>query len=244
MAIQNFTMNIVTGFCTGTGDAWEMIKVYHQLSGGNDDFSPMDSVLEKYANAESDSQAGLKNYCKVFADLAKNDPKFRQAQDKMRNEMYLAPSQELADQVGFKLSISQGQMYDTGLMHGPGDDPDGLGSIIKETNEPFTSNANGDSGNTLDISGHQVDEIVWLEKFLEIRSDHLTNPRDPDNQGGNYWAQTLYRIESYQNAIDQKEYKWTGSVKLLDNDGNPITVTCTNSLRKRALRSLSSRYAF
>ncbi|KAJ2237125.1 hypothetical protein IWW45_001243 [Coemansia sp. RSA 485] len=227
----------IAGFCTGTGDAWEMIKIYHQLSGGTDDFSPMDSILEKYANSNSDSQAGLEDYCKVFADLGKNDAKFRQAQDKIRDETYLAPSQKLADQVGLKLSISQGQMYDTGLMHGPGDDPDGLASIIKETSESFTSNQTGDSGSTLTINGNQVDEIVWLKKFLEVRSDHLTNPRDPENQGGNYWAQTLYRIESYQNAIDQKEYKWTSSVKLLDNDGGPITVTCSKSLRKHDTES-------
>ncbi|KAJ1942149.1 hypothetical protein GGF37_003238, partial [Kickxella alabastrina] len=52
---RGFTAGIA-GFCTGTGDAWELIKAYHELTGGNDEFTPMDATLEKYAETESDSK--------------------------------------------------------------------------------------------------------------------------------------------------------------------------------------------
>ncbi|KAJ1903773.1 hypothetical protein LPJ71_005056, partial [Coemansia sp. S17] len=44
------------------------------------------------------------------------------------------------------------------------------------------------------------------------------------------WAKTLYRIKSYQFAVDTKEYNWTDSVSVLDNDGKPTTVTCSMAM--------------
>ncbi|KAJ2069354.1 hypothetical protein GGI08_000392 [Coemansia sp. S2] len=43
-------------------------------------------------------------------------------------------------------------------------------------------------------------------------------------------AKTLYRIKSYQFAIDTKEYNWGDSVSVLDNDGKPTTVTCSMAM--------------
>ncbi|KAJ1664958.1 hypothetical protein IW140_002757 [Coemansia sp. RSA 1813] len=216
----------IAGFCTGTGDAWEVIQLYHKLTGGNDDFTPMDSVLSKYAANSDSSTKGLKDYCKVWENLGNTDKKFRRAQALMRDKLYFDPSQEYGDKVGLKLSISQAQMYDAGIEHGTWPDKDGLPTLIEETSASFQNDTLGDSGSTLDINGHKVDEIVWLQKFMDVRQDHLLHPREPDNQSGGYWAQTLYRVRSYQFAIDQKEYMWTDSVKVLDNDGNPICIKC------------------
>ncbi|KAJ2880301.1 hypothetical protein FB639_002867 [Coemansia asiatica] len=205
----------------------------------------MDSTLEKLANDGSDSTSGIGNYCSLWKKLGKSDANFQKAQDNIRDQLYFDPSQKYAATLGLKLSITQGQLYDTGIQHGTGTDADGLGALIDDTNKSFTSDQAGDSGSTLTINGHQVDEIVWLKKFLDVRTADLKNPKEKDNQGGNYWAQTTYRIESYQYILDQKEYKWGGSVKILDNDGKPTTVSC---LKKRALermkrrRALASRY--
>ncbi|KAJ2345399.1 hypothetical protein GGH92_004067, partial [Coemansia sp. RSA 2673] len=126
-------------------------------------------------------------------------------------------------------SIAQAQLYDTAIEHGAGDDADGLISLIKRTNEKVTADVAGTSGSTLNVNGHKIDEIAWLNLFLVVRTDDLEHPREKENQGGNYWAQTTYRVKSFQYAIKLKEYKWGTSVKILDNDGKPITVKCSTS---------------
>ncbi|KAJ1894879.1 hypothetical protein LPJ66_004921 [Kickxella alabastrina] len=217
----------IAGFCTGTGDAWEVIQAYHNKTGGIDEFTPMDAKLKQYAKSESNSKVGLGNYCKVWKKLGNSDKLFRQAQDEARDMMYLKPAQNAAKKLGLNLCITQGQLFDTSIQHGPYDDKDGMLTLIKETSAKFKANASGLSNSTLIINGHKVDEIVWLKKFLEVRMSHLKNPRDSANRGGNYWAQTVYRVESYKYAVDKKEYTWSkGSVKFLDNDGKATTVTC------------------
>ncbi|KAJ2722907.1 hypothetical protein GGI07_002983 [Coemansia sp. Benny D115] len=230
---RGFTAGIA-GFCSGTGDGWDVIQEYHRLTGGSDEFSSMDSYLKKYADSGSDSTTGITNYCKVWEKLGKNDANFRKAQDTIRDRLYVAPVEKYINTLGIKLSITKGQLYDTGIEHGTGTDADGLGSLISNTNAAFKSDASGDSGSTLNINGHKVDEVVWLKKFFDIREEDLKHPKEADNQGGNYWASTLYRVESYKYALDQKQYNWGNSVKFLDNDGKPTTVTCSSTnMRKR-----------
>ncbi|KAJ2896803.1 hypothetical protein GGI21_000176 [Coemansia aciculifera] len=223
---RGFTAGIA-GFCSGTGDAWEVIQAYHKLTGGRgDEFSKFDTVLKKYAESGSDSTSGLDGYCALWGKLGKGDARFKQAQDSVRDELYVAPAQQYSAKLGLRLTISQAQLYDTGIEHGTGNDADGLGSLIKRTNAKFTSDRPGSSGSTLNINNHKVDEIVWLNEFLGVRTDDLLHPRERENQGGNYWAQTVYRVKSYQWAVNQKEYNWGNSVRVLDNDGKPTTVYC------------------
>ncbi|KAJ2080973.1 hypothetical protein H4R24_002690 [Coemansia sp. RSA 988] len=232
---RGFTAGI-SGYCTGTGDAWQVIQQYHKLTGGKDDFSIMDMTLQKYSDSGSDSTIGLENYCKVWTKLGKSDSRFQQAQDIVRNKLYYNPSQKYADDLGLQLDISRAQMYDTAIEHGTSEDADGLEALINYTNAKFTKDSPGDSKSTLSINGKQVDEIVWLTMFLKVREDDLKNPKETYNQGGNYWAQTVYRTKSYKYAIEQGEYMFSNSVKILDNDGQPMTVTCNISSSKRRRR--------
>ncbi|KAJ2403077.1 hypothetical protein GGI23_000216 [Coemansia sp. RSA 2559] len=225
---RGFTAGIA-GFCTGTGDAWMVVEEYKTLTGSYGGFEPMVADLEKYAKDGSGSTSGLDSYCKVWKSLGTSDTNFQKAQDDIRDQQNYDPAEAAANNIGLKLDVSQGQIYDTGIQQGTGDDADGLLSIIKETSESFTSNQPGDSGSTLNINGHQVDEIVWLKKFIEVRVSHLMSPKEKDNQSGNAWAKTTYRTDSYSYIIDQKEYMWTKSVDVLDNDGKRTTVTCSNS---------------
>ncbi|KAJ2760887.1 hypothetical protein IWQ56_005382 [Coemansia nantahalensis] len=231
----------IAGFCTGTADAWEVIQEYHRMTGGKDDFSPMDGTLSKLAKSGGASVAGLSDYCEVWEKLGKSDTKFQKAQDAIRDQMYLYPSQKAADKLGLKLDISRAQMYDTGIQHGTGDDRDGLLALIAQTSKSFTADAPGKSPSTLNINGKKVDEIVWLKKFIQVREADLKNPKEKDNQGGNYWAQTTYRTKSFSYMIDQGEFKWSKTVKLLDNDGNPTTVTCGVGVRAKNRRGLDGR---
>ncbi|ORX65082.1 lysozyme-like protein [Linderina pennispora] len=221
---RGFTSGI-SGFCTGTADAWEVVQQYHKLTGGKDSFSKYDGVLKKYAQSGSDSTSGLDGYCSVWSKLGKSDAKFRKAQDSIRDSMYYNPSQKLADQLGLKLSISRAQLYDCGIQHGTGSDADGLAGLIKTTNASFKADAKGSSGSTLKINGHNVDEVAWLTKFLQVRTNDLLHPKEKENASG-AWKETLYRVKSYQYALSKKQYNWTKSVQVLDNDGKPVTVSC------------------
>ncbi|KAJ2746132.1 hypothetical protein GGI20_001617 [Coemansia sp. BCRC 34301] len=222
---RGFTAGIA-GFCSGTGDAWEVVQAYHKLTGGSDEFSRYDSVLRKYSESGSDSTSGLDGYCALWETLGKGDTRFKSAQDSVRDALYVAPAQQYSSKLGLRLTISQAQLYDAGIQHGTGNDADGLGSLIKRTNAKFTSDKPGSSGSTLTINKHKVDEIVWLNAFLKVRTDDLLHPKERENQGGNYWAQTVYRVKSYQWAVKQKEYNWGNSVQVLDNDGKPTIVFC------------------
>ncbi|KAJ2336924.1 hypothetical protein GGI00_000552 [Coemansia sp. RSA 2681] len=221
---RGFTAGIA-GFCSGTGDAWEVVQAYHKLTGG-DEFSKYDSVLKRYAENGSDSTSGLDGYCALWGKLGNGDARFKKAQENVRDALYVTPAQQYSAKLGLRLTISQAQLYDAGIQHGTGNDPDGLGSLIKRTSAKFTSDKPGGSGSMLNINNNKVDEIVWLNEFLKVRTDDLLHPRERENQGGNYWAQTVYRVRSYQWAIQQKEYNWSNSVRVLDNDGKPTTVYC------------------
>ncbi|KAJ2486057.1 hypothetical protein IWW37_005742 [Coemansia sp. RSA 2050] len=222
----------IAGFCTGTGDAWLVIQEYHKLTGGKDQMSTFDSVLAEYAITGNNSTSGLSGYCSVWTKLGLSDAKFKQAQDTIRDSLYMDPAMDYAKQLGLKTSIAQGQLYDAGIQHGASDGPDGLGGMIKRTNALVTTDEVGDSGSTLAINGHKIDEIAWLNKFLGVRADVLSNPQEPTNMSG-AWAKTLYRIKSYQFAVNAREYNWTDSVRVLDNDGKPTTVTCAMALSSR-----------
>ncbi|KAJ2061126.1 hypothetical protein GGI17_003306 [Coemansia sp. S146] len=228
---RGFTSGIA-GFCTGTGDAWIVVQEYHKLTGGKDKMSQFDTVLAEYAIAGNNSTVGLTGYCSVWKKLGTSDRKFKQAQDNVRDDMYMAPAMVYAKQLGLKTSIAQGQLYDAGIQHGASDGPDGLGGMIKSTNALVIKDEVGDSGSTLTINGYKVDEIVWLNKFLAVRANVLSNPQEPTNMSG-AWAKTLYRIKSYQFAVDTKEYNWADSVRVLDNDGKPTTVTCSMAMSSR-----------
>ncbi|KAJ2798597.1 hypothetical protein H4R21_003863, partial [Coemansia helicoidea] len=216
----------IAGFCTGTGDAWEVIQRYHKMTGGRDAFSPMDAVLARYANSGSDSTAGLQDYCKVWERLGKGDAQFRSAQNSLRDDTYFDPAQAAADRLGLKLDVSRAQLYDTAIQHGTGDDKDSLGALIKYTNEKLPTSAPKTSGSTLTINGQKVDEIAWLKTFIQVREADLRNPRESANRGGNYWAQTTYRTKSYAYIIGQGQFMFGRSVRILDNDGKPMSVSC------------------
>ncbi|KAJ1933046.1 hypothetical protein EC988_009250, partial [Linderina pennispora] len=63
--------------------------------------------------------------------------------------------------------------------------------------------------------------IVWLTKFLQVRTDDLKNPHNKGTQ--KEWAKSVTRVKSYQYVVAQKQYKWSSSIKALDNDGKTTT---------------------
>ncbi|KAJ1951118.1 hypothetical protein FBU59_000350, partial [Linderina macrospora] len=198
---RGFTAGIA-GFCTGTSDAWVVLQQYHKLTGGKDSFSKYDAVMKKLDQSGSGSTSGLDGYCSVWSKLGKSDAKFRSAQDTVRDEMYYDPSQKLADKLGAQLDVTRAQLYDTTIQHGEGSDPDSVNSLIKKTSASFKADAKGSSGSTLKINGHNVDEIVWLNKFFEVRISDLKNPHNKGTQ--KEWSKSVTRVKSYQYVVAQK----------------------------------------
>ncbi|KAJ2796669.1 hypothetical protein H4R21_004621 [Coemansia helicoidea] len=239
---RGFTAGIA-GFCTGTADAWEVIQEYHKLTGGKDAFSPMDRALAKLAKSGSASTSSIKSYCKVWSKLGLTDPRFRRAQDTIRDRLYFVPSQKTADKLGLQLHVSRSFLYDTGIQHGTGDDRDGLDALIARTNKAFTAPAAGNSSSTLAINGKKVDEVVWLKKFIKVRQDDLKNPREAYNRAGNAWAHTVYRIKSYAYIVSKQQYMFSKTVHILDNDGARMDVNCGGvaSFPSRRRRRLDGR---
>ncbi|KAJ2877791.1 hypothetical protein FB639_003617, partial [Coemansia asiatica] len=45
----------IANFCTGTGDAQDVIQAYHNITGGNDEFTKLDKVLAERAESGSGS---------------------------------------------------------------------------------------------------------------------------------------------------------------------------------------------
>ncbi|KAJ1890393.1 hypothetical protein LPJ66_007510 [Kickxella alabastrina] len=210
----------IANFCTGTSDTWPVIMAYHYLTGGNDEFSKYDSVLAKRAEDKDGSVVGLEGFCEVWQN-ASTSKHFITAQDAVYDELYFNPSQIFADELGLKLSVSQAAMYDTAILRGAGDYVGTLGGIIKETNEKVTGNKQGDSKSSLKINGYTVDEIEWLNMFLDVRANY-------DNIG------TTVNIKSYKYIIEQKEYAWKHNISILDNGGQPGNITCDNSYNSQS----------
>ncbi|KAJ1961766.1 hypothetical protein GGI12_003056 [Dipsacomyces acuminosporus] len=214
----------IAGFTTGTGDAWVVIQEYHKLTGGKDEFAKYDKVLKQLADKESGNISQLGGYCALWKKLGQSDAKFRAAQEKVRDSMYYNPSQKLADQLGAKLDVTRGQIYDTTIQHGEGTDKDSVNSLIKRTNAAFTTNVKGSSGNDVKVNGHSVDEIVWLNKFFEVRTADLKNPANKESQ--KTWAESVSRVKSYQGIVKAGTFTWDKPIKAPDNDGKSITISC------------------
>ncbi|KAJ1957229.1 hypothetical protein EC988_000941 [Linderina pennispora] len=214
----------IAGFCSGTSDAWVVIQQYHKLTGGKDEFSKYDEVMKELDKTNSGSVTGLDGYCSVWEKLGKSDAKFRCAQNSIRDSMYLNPSQVIADKLGAKLDVTRAQLYDTIIQHGEGTDPDSIDALIERTSASFKANAWGFSGSLLKINGHNVDEIVWLKKFLEVRMDDLMNPYNKETQ--EEWSESVSRVKSYQYVVAKRQYRWGKSIKALDNDGVVTTIKC------------------
>lgn len=74
------------GFCTGTGDAVEVIRKYSAIK--------PDNLLKKYikeleilSKHESGDTSKLHGYCTAWKEAAK-DPEFRKCQDEVSDEIY------------------------------------------------------------------------------------------------------------------------------------------------------------
>jgi chitosanase len=149
---RGYTAGII-GFCSGTGDMYDLVKLYAQRKPGN--------VLAKYLPAlqkvnGSSSHKGLDpNYTKDWKTAAK-DAAFQKCQNDERDRVYFNPSVNRAIADGL-WALGQFCYYDAIVMHGPGSDSVSFGGIRATAMKHAKTPAQGG------------DQVKYLNAFLDAR---------------------------------------------------------------------------
>ncbi|MEU8819925.1 chitosanase [Actinoplanes sp. NPDC048796] len=149
---RGYTAGII-GFCSGTGDMLEVVRLYELRKPGNV-LSPFLPALEKVDGTASHAGLGSK-FVNAWRTAAK-DPVFQQAQNEERDAVYFDPSVAQAKADGLR-ALGQFIYYDAIVMHGPGDDGSSFGGIRKAALKQAQSPAQGG------------DEVAYLNAFLDAR---------------------------------------------------------------------------
>ena len=171
----------IAGFCSGTYDGTRVLKEYARLHPGNAlvRFLPAFEKIDAGPHPAGISAdiRGLADFSRAFQSCA-DDPALRQAQRNIADELYWQPSQAMADEIGVRLPITRGELYDATVNHGD----DAVRDMIRDVNRAV--------GGTPQ-SG--VDEKKWLAQFLSARLAILK--ADPT------WAQAVDRIAVYRRLL-------------------------------------------
>jgi chitosanase len=187
------------GFTTQSGDGRDVVARYAAAKPDN----PLAKYLPRLdvlARGESGSTEGLDGFIEAVRRVA-GDPNFRRAQDEVQEELYYRPSSRFCDAVGLKMALSRAAIYDSLLMHGAGDDPDGLPALLERTrNEVGGTPASG------------VDEVAWLSAFLRIRRDDLAHARKSETRA--VWARSVGRVDVFRTLADQGNTDLHGPIVL------------------------------
>ncbi|KAJ2858483.1 hypothetical protein J3B02_000233 [Coemansia erecta] len=198
----------IANFCTGAGDAWDVVQAFHDITGGNDKFTKLDKTVA------AATLLVFQIFYSIWKSLATNQ-KFWPAQSTVFDKLYFTPSQKQADDLGLKQSVRQAVPYNTAISRGAGDDSDSLGGIIQQVNESITEDVSGGgSGSTLTIKSHLIDEIEWLNKFLKTRAKY-------EDEGDSNIS-----ILAYKNIIEKKEYNWDREFEVLNDEDDVGNATC------------------
>ncbi|KAJ1777963.1 hypothetical protein LPJ67_006148, partial [Coemansia sp. RSA 1938] len=125
---------------------------------------------------------------------------------------YIDTLEEYADS-GSSSTKNLDVLYDTAIVDGLGSGKSTLGGMFKATNNVFDSDVTGSSGNSVTVNDeYQVDEYVWLQKFLDIREKNSSAGRK--------------NIEAYRSIVTRNDLNWSNSVTVTDSDGDDIVIKC------------------
>jgi chitosanase len=191
------------GFTTGTGDALMVLERYAALSPE----APIVAYLpelERLAPAEDGDTSGLDGFIEAWGAAAE-DPLFLRAQDEVHDELYYNPASGYADEVGLEMPLSRAAIYDAILMHGDGDDPDGLWAMMDRASE--------------EVGGYPsdgVDEAEWLRAFLMVRHAVLEHATDPDTR--EEWAEAADRAMVWLALLDAGNFDLDGPIRMTLGD--------------------------
>ncbi|WP_375761472.1 chitosanase [Corallococcus exercitus] len=184
------------GFCTGTGDAIQVVQCYRALrTEGNG------NRLAKYWNgltvinnrflSTGQSQAStaeldaVGNWTADWAasfNTAATKADFKQCQDQVSDALYYTPTITEAARWGLTQALTKAALYDASINHGF----DGMKDLIRQANTAL-----GNSGQVAPVVGYNgITESAWLQKFLEKRRDVLA--------GDSTWVEAVDRVAAYE----------------------------------------------
>ncbi|WP_223637359.1 chitosanase [Corallococcus sp. EGB] len=184
------------GFCTGTGDAIQVVQCYRALrteANGN--------RLAKYWNAltvinnrflsTGQSQAStaeldaVGNWTADWAasfNTAATQADFKQCQDQVSDALYYTPTINEAAKWGLTQALTKAALYDASINHGF----DGMKDLIRKANTAL-----GNSGQVAPVIGYNgITEGAWLQAFLEKRRDVLASDST--------WVEAVDRVAAYE----------------------------------------------
>jgi chitosanase len=185
------------GFCTGTGDLYEVVKLYSKNNPDNA-LSEYLETLKQLAEDEDDDVSDLEGFEQSWKDAC-NDQDFLDAQDAIVEKEYLGPALQYCQKNGLQMPISGVCLYDTCIQHGDGEDGDSLGSLIQKTNDQMGGNpTNG------------INENEWLQAFLAIRKQDLLNPENNETQ--EEWAESAGRVDALMQILNSGNVNLEGEI--------------------------------
>jgi chitosanase len=187
------------GFTTATGDGHDLVKRY-TAARPNNPLARYLPRLEVLAREKSGSTDGLDGFIEAVHRAAR-DPFFRRAQDALQDELYYQPSAKLSERLGLKTALARTVIYDTLLMHGNGNDSDGLPALLERTREAV--------GGT---PATGADEAAWLSAFLRVRRADLEHAHDPATREA--WAKSVGRADVFRMFADRGNWGLHGPIVL------------------------------
>lgn len=177
------------GFCTGTGDAIQVVRCYDELRPSNRmaRYMPALTILDDRFRATGRPQADTAPLDAVgnwIADWGASDndagtrADFRACQDRISDLLYYGPAMQAATTRGLTTALSRAALYD--LWINQGDD-----ALPTKTDAAL-----GVSG-AIGV-GNAVSEDQWLQKLLVLRRDLLA--------GDATWSTSVDRVAGYEKA--------------------------------------------
>ncbi len=210
------------GFCTGTGDAIQVIACYdakRTAAQGNLMSKYMPALMtidQRYQSTGMDqgSTTELDAIGSWTADWAASDTNaatqadFRACQDQIVDLLYYTPAMDAAAKWGLVTPLTKAALYDMWINQG--DD-----ALITKANELV-----GDTAQVAPVIGYQgVTEDLWLQKFLEARRDLM--------QADATWKQAVDRVAGYEKQRRRANWQlWAAirnDVRALDCWSGPYT---------------------
>jgi chitosanase len=185
------------GFCTATGDLYEVVKLYSKSNPDNALSECLDT-LKQLAEDEDDDVSGLEDFKKSW-NAACEDHDFLDAQDAIVEKEYLKPALNYCEQNGLQTAVAALCLYDACIQHGDGDDGDSLGSLISKTNKQTGGNPK-----------QGMNENEWLACFLAVRRADLLHPENKDTQ--EEWAESVGRVDALLQIVKSGNMNLDGAI--------------------------------
>lgn len=171
------------GFCGFTTKYSDSKKVLREYLARRPDDTEMQIYLDKLNKkaAGSDGKEGLDGFCNRVGELGA-DPDFIAAQEAIQMSTYYNPSKVWSQNLGLRLPISKGEMYDAMINHGEGrGDPFSIDHIVDKTNAAM-------GGSPLE----GADEVKWLDSFLAIRAKTIKDLANWQSKRIDFYRELLH----------------------------------------------------